>query len=150
MWTLDPADDSSLLDLTEWSGVAAALPLVTVPCALWTCYCRRRCQNRSGSHCFLLFLLRRNLDDRSSENIVAPWRRHALYRCTYGDEPHKLFLMKHEEKKKVRSIFILEGSTTILMFNTQKTGCVMHKKLLQHGNIWDVNIFLSTRITQNT
>jgi hypothetical protein len=45
------------------------------------------------------------------------------------------FLMKHEERKKVRSIFILEGSTTILIFNTQKTGCVMHKKLLQHGNI---------------
>jgi len=50
--------------------------------------------------------------------------------------PHdrKLFLMKHEEKK-MSGQFFLEGSTTILMFNTRKTGHVMHKKLLQHGNI---------------
>jgi hypothetical protein len=44
------------------------------------------------------------------------------------------FLMKHEEKNIVPSDFF-RGSTTILTFEAQNAGCVMHKKLLQRGSI---------------
>jgi hypothetical protein len=44
-------------------------------------------------------------------------------------------MMKHEEKKNVPSENIFEGPTAIFTFYAEKSSRVMHKKLLQHGNI---------------